>query len=289
MSNSLERGLEVLELLAERGEIRLGELAREVNVSRATAFRVLATLQNRGYVKHSRSDRSYRLGSALRALAARSDVSSVVSLAAPAMEQLRAATSETVNLALVRRRRVVYASILEGVHALRMSATVGEAVPVHAAAIGKAVLAHLPPEQRATFLGPEPFPALTKRTPTRTKELEEELDRVKARGYAEDDEEVEVGAACVAAPILDSHGLPVGAMSVSGLAARLPKDARAMLGRDLRRWCDQISRQLGFEEARADAKSIPDGEAPPDGRGRDGPAPEGGAAASRRLTSTTSR
>lgn len=256
MSNSLERGLDVLELLARRGEIRLGELAKEVDASRATAFRVLATLQSRGYVEHVRAERVYRLGSALRALAARSDTSSVVSLAAPAMEHLRAATSETVNLALVQRRRIVYAAILEGVHALRMSATVGEQVPPHAAAIGKAVLASLPPEQRAPFLGAEPYPALTRRTITRQRVLEEELARTRQRGYALDNEEVEVGAACVAAPILASDGLPVGAISVSGLAARLPEDARPALGREVRRWCDQISAELGFRGP------VPDGASP---------------------------
>lgn len=255
MSNSLERGLDVLELLADRGEIRLGELAREVDVSRATAFRVLATLQNRGYVEHIRSQRVYRLGSALRGLAARSDTSSVLSLAAPAMEQLRATTSETVNLALVRRRRIVYEAILEGVYSLRMSATVGEEVPAHAAAIGKAILASLPPERRAVFLGPEPYRALTQRTPTRMRDLAAELDRVRARGYAIDDQEVEVGAACVAAPILGSDGLPVGAISVSGLAARLPDAARPALGLQVRRWCDRISAALGFAGATADGRA----------------------------------
>jgi DNA-binding IclR family transcriptional regulator len=246
MSNSLERGLDILELLGERGVVRLGEVIKELSTSRATAFRMLATLQNRGYVEHVRAERVYRLGPALRTLAARSDTASLLDLAAPAMEHLRSSTAETVNLALLRRGRIVYASILEGVHALRMAATIDQEVPVHAAALGKAILASLPADQREAFLRPEPYRALTRRTITRRHDLEQELALTSARGYAVDDEEAEVGAACLAAPILGSDGLPVGAISVSGLAARMPEANRPILGDEIRRCCDEISAQLGF-------------------------------------------
>lgn len=246
MSNSLERGLDILELLGERGVVRLGEVIKELSTSRATAFRMLATLQNRGYVEHVRAERVYRLGPAVRTLAARSDTSSLLDLAAPAMEQLRASTAETVNLALLRRGRIIYAAILEGPHQLRMAATIDQEVPVHAAALGKAILASLPLDQRDVFLQPEPYRVLTKRTITRRSDLEKELALTSTRGYAVDDEEAEVGAACLAAAILGSDGLPVGAISISGLAARMPETNRPILGREIRRWCDRISAELGF-------------------------------------------
>lgn len=262
MSNSLERGLDILELLASRGELRLGEVIKELGTSRATAFRMLATLQSRGYVEHVRSGRVYRLGSAARSLVAQSDNSSIIDLAAPAMEHLRALTSETVNLGLLRRGRIVYGAMLEGAYALRMSATVGEEAPPHASSLGKAILASLPPEQRQAFLRAEPYPALAKRTITRRHDLEQELERTILRGYAVDDEETEVGAACVGAPILGSDGFPVAAISVSGLAARLPEEARPVLGEEVRRSCDRISAQLGFVQ--------PGGGAGPDGDRRVG-------------------
>src|SRR5271170_5551083 len=180
ISNSLERGLDALELLAEHGEVRLADLAEELEVSRATAFRILASLQSRGYVEHARAERVYRLGHAVRALAERSDTSSVLRLAAPAMAELRASTGETVNLALLRRGTIVYAAIFDGVHALRMQPSVGAAVPAHATAI------------------------------TTRRELTRELTSVRARGYAVDNQEEEIGAACLAAPILGSDGRPLG-------------------------------------------------------------------------------
>lgn len=252
MSNSLERGLDILEFLAERGDARLGEVIKELGASRATAFRMLATLQNRGYVEHLRSAHVYRLGAGVRALAARSDVASLIDLAAPTMEQLRATTSETVNLAVVRRGRIVYAAILEGAHALRMAATVDQEAPAHAAALGKAILASLPAEQRAAFLKPEPYPALTQQTLTRRRDLEQELALTSGRGYAVDAEEAEVGAACVAAPIFGRDGLPVGAISVSGPAARMPEGSRSALGQEIRRRCERISAELGFVLPAAD-------------------------------------
>ena len=258
MSNSLDRGLDVLELLADRGELRLGDLVREIKTSRATAFRALATLQSRGYVEHVRAERIYRLGPALRGLASRSNVSSVVTFATPHMEHLRATTSETTNLAIVQRHRIVYGAILEGTHSLRMSATIGEEVPPHAAALGKAVLASLPLPQTRAFLGAEPYVACTARTITKRVDLEKELAATAVRGYALDNEEVELGAACVAAVIRGSDGQPVGAMSVSGLAARMTEAIRSELGHELRRRCDDISAQFGY---------VPTPDNPPQGEG----------------------
>ena len=182
----------------------------------------------------------------MRALAERSDTSSVLRLAAPAMAELRASTGETVNLALLRRGTIVYAAIFDGVHALRMQASVGAVVPAHATAIGKAILAALPPDRREALLPPEPYPAHTANTITTRQELTRELTSVRSRGYAVDNQEEEIGAACLAAPILGSDGRPLGAISVSGLAARLPERDRPELGALVARWCGDISAQLGF-------------------------------------------
>ena len=164
MIGALERGIDLLELLGERGQMRLAEVARDLKTSRATAFRVLATLQSRGYVEHDRAARVYRLGPALRTLATTSASASVARFAAPAMAALRQETGETVNLGAVRRGRIVYVAVLDGVHALRVNAEVGEEVPPHATAIGKSILAALPSGQRPLFLDREPYEAFTEHT-----------------------------------------------------------------------------------------------------------------------------
>jgi DNA-binding IclR family transcriptional regulator len=118
-------------------------------------------------------------------------------------------------------------------------------MPAHATAIGTAILAALPPDRREALLPPEPYPAHTANTITTRRDLARELTSVCSRGYAVDNRE-EIGAACLAAPVLGSDGLPLGAISVSGLAARLPERDRPELGGLVARWCGDISAQLGF-------------------------------------------
>jgi IclR family acetate operon transcriptional repressor len=248
MPNSLSHGLETLELLADQDQARLVEIASHLGVSRATAFRVVTALESHGYVEHVRDDHVFRLGPGVRALAARSNATSVVRLAAPAMASLRSATSETVNLALLSRGRIRYSAIIDGAFALRLQTKVGDEVPPHATAIGKVIAAFQPASERAALLGPEPYPALTDLTITTCGELEAQLSRVRIDGFATDNGEVEVGAACVAAPIFGSDGRPLAAISVSGLAERMPSSGAPELGRMIRGWCDDISQQLGYAD-----------------------------------------
>jgi len=244
--SSLDRGLDLLDFLAEQGEAKLAEVAAELQTSRATAFRLLTVLRERGYVQHDRAGKTYRLGPAVRGLAERSDVSSVVRLAGPAMAELRRMTGETVNIAVIHGNRISYAEIFPGRYPLRMLTSVGEEVPAHATAIGKAILAALPPKQRDMFLGPEPYTAFSARTIVRRDDLDKDIDVTRARGYAVDDEEAAIQSACIGAEIIGSDGYPIAAISVSGLAARLKGRARPEIGRSIRRLCDEISAQLAL-------------------------------------------
>jgi len=162
------------------------------------------------------------------------------------MASLRESTSETVNLAVLSRGRITYAAIIDGAFALRVLVNVGDEVPAHATAIGKAICASLPAGERSALLGPEPYARFTDRTITGRREFEAELSRVRGLGFAADDSEVEVGAACVAARILGREGHPLGAISVSGLAERIPGARRPEFGLLIKRWCDGISEQLGY-------------------------------------------
>jgi IclR family acetate operon transcriptional repressor len=243
--SSLDNGLQLLELLGERHQLKLVEVAGLLGVSRPTAFRLLVALEAKGYVEHSKADHVYRLGQAVHLLAARAESESVVRLAEPALSDLRARSGETCNVALVHRKTIVYAAILDGVHALRMSAEVGETVPAHATALGKAVLSRLPPDAIDVYVGLEPFHRFTANTIVERATLDLELEEVKKRGYAIDDEECDMGAFCIAGAIVGDGGVPVGAISVSGLEARMSTEARFDLGETVRSWCDQISKQIG--------------------------------------------
>jgi len=106
-------------------------------MSRATAFRLLTTLQDRGYVDHNASTHSYGLGPKAFALGSRSKVARLVRAAEPMLNRLRALTDETLNLADYQGGRLIYVRIWDGVSTLRMSGVVGGEVPMHASGLGR--------------------------------------------------------------------------------------------------------------------------------------------------------
>jgi IclR family acetate operon transcriptional repressor len=169
------------------------------------------------------------------------------------MADLQDTTGETVNLALFQKGRLVYVEILEGRHAIRMSGSVGEEVPLHSTALGKAILAALPSDKSETLVGAEPYPAYTARTRTTWKELRYNLEEVAQQGYAEDLEEMDFGAACVGAAITGHDSYPIGGLSVAGLAARFSPASRAKIGKRVAGWCRQISRELAQDPKRVSA------------------------------------
>jgi IclR family acetate operon transcriptional repressor len=250
---SLSRGLDLLEILAERGSVKLAELVGLLGASRATVFRVVKTLQERGYVEHVQELHEYRLGPGAFIVGARSQTSAIVQLAVPAMTDLHERSGETVNLALFRGGRLVYVEIMEATHAMRMTGTVGEEAPLHATALGKATLSVLPEERARQFLGAEPFSSVTPKTRTGWVELLKDLRATRGRGYSVDLEEMDMGAACVGAAIRANDGEPVAAISVSGLAARFTAKERERIGRAVATWAGKISEDLGHEAPPAGA------------------------------------
>jgi len=241
---SLDRGLTVLELIARRGEARLAELARELDTSRTTMFRVLETLRARGFAEHVAASHTYRLGPGARALASRATQSAITRLAEPAMADLRNATGETVNLIGVHGSRLVYEAVLEGGYALRSLPSLGMTIAAHASALGKAVLADSPAAMREVLLGPVPYQRFTDNTITARRELDAELDLTRQRRYATDKEENETGLTCVAAAIRGADGRPAGAISVSGLTDRMNKLDLADLGTRVQARCADIGKAL---------------------------------------------
>jgi IclR family transcriptional regulator, acetate operon repressor len=237
---SLDRGLRLLALIQERGELRLVQLIEELGSSRATVFRALATLQAHGFVEHDRASRVYRLGPALRP----GQSPAIVQLAIPILHELVELTGETAGLIVVHGRRLRYAAVVDGTFAVRFQASTGDEVPAHASAGGKAVLASLTSAQRDGFLGPEPYPGYTQRTIVRRAPLEWDLESVRERGYAVDDQETELGTRGVAAAILGLRHRPIGAVIVIAPSTRLTPADAPTLGRTIADHCAGIAGQL---------------------------------------------
>ena len=153
--------------------------------------------------------------------------------------------NETCHVARLEGREVVYLVKEEGNQVVRMSSVVGRRLPAHATAVGKAMLANMPRHELIELLGRASLEKLTANTLTDLDELIRELDRTVARRYSADHEESTPGVKCVGAPIRDSYGHVVAALSISVPAARMGSRRERELGKLVVETADHLSRRLG--------------------------------------------
>jgi DNA-binding IclR family transcriptional regulator len=220
---SVERALNILEILARVGEFGVTEIAAELDVHKSTAFRLMSTLESHDLVEQTGDRGKYRLGVGMLRLAgattARLDL---VQEARPICRKLAADTGETVNLAVLSENSALYIDQVAGTSALQSHNWVGQHIPLHATSNGKVLLSELEKAYLDAVLGT--LPAYTEATVTTKARLRAELAEVRERGYAEAVDELEVGLTAVAAPIRNAHGDIIASMSVSGSTFRLTED-----------------------------------------------------------------
>ncbi|OXS56845.1 IclR family transcriptional regulator [Cohnella sp. CIP 111063] len=217
---AVERALDVLLCFASGHEWGLTEIAGKVGLHKSTIHRLLATLEDRGFVTRDPSTEKYRLGLSILELSAhlsRSDDPSVMLL--PEMERLRDQLNETISLYVRDRTERVRIQAVQSMQAIRRVATVGARLPLSVGASSKVLLAFADPGVRSAVLTDPAWPAQLER-----ETFAKQLDDILAAGYATSFEEREPGAAAVAAPIFNRSGKLVAALSVSGPSNRLTPD-----------------------------------------------------------------
>jgi DNA-binding IclR family transcriptional regulator len=219
---TLRRGLRVLDAVAGHLHgVTLGQLAKELKASRSTLHRFITSLVDAGYVEQDQATGRYRVG--LHVLALASSLLGGLPFRAAARAELGSlvmATGETAQACMLDGLEVVYVDEIDSPHPLRLNTFVGTRLPANSTAVGKAILAFLPDEDRRRLIG-WGLPARTPRTITDPGKLLEALDEVRARGYAVDDEEDMAGVRCVAAPVFDMRHVVVGSVGIAGPSARL--------------------------------------------------------------------
>ncbi|MFG2714736.1 IclR family transcriptional regulator [Streptomyces goshikiensis] len=212
--SALEKSLRILEAVAAPGgPHRLTDLTAAAAVPKSSTFRILASLIEQGFVRPE-ADSRYAAGPRLRGLAA------LVGAGEPAdveriLDGLRRATGQTVHLALHTGESLTYIRKLESDQPFRTASRVGMRMPLHTTAIGKGILAHMPAEEVRELIAATGLPGRTPRSLTTPQALRAELEAVRARGFAVDDEENEPTIRCVGAPVLGPGGRPVGGVSVT--------------------------------------------------------------------------
>lgn len=243
---SLDRAMEIFAYLSDHAGLSLSEIATANRQSPATVYRILVTLEGRGLVEFDAAAQHWRIGARAFVIGSRFlRHTSLAERAQPIMRRLMEETGETANLGIIKGSAVLFVMQVETHETIRAFFPPGTLSPLHASGIGKALLAEMPQARLDAILGEAELPAFTPRTLTRPEALHAELRAVRARGYAIDDEERNLGMRCIAAAVFDVHGGAVGGLSVSGPANRVDPRAAPRLGDLVARAAADLSRSLG--------------------------------------------
>jgi len=235
------------------GERRLGvtELSRRLDLHKNNVFRLLATLEEKGYIEQCEEDDTYRLAVACLGLGQSYLQSNPLhERARPALERLTDELGETTHLAALRGGHEL--AHLDGVLPDRMLVTalrLGTRLPLHCTALGKVLLAGASDERRAAYDQEHVAAGLEARTPATIVDrhkLLDELRAVGAQGFAVDGQECESGLVCAAAPVHDASGAVIAAISVSAPTARVgEEELHRRLVPAVQDAGTRLSRQLG--------------------------------------------
>ncbi|RAY16951.1 hypothetical protein DPM19_01950 [Actinomadura craniellae] len=227
-ANALARGLALLERLAERGgTLTLNDFNEDTGLPKSTLVRLLAVLEEMGYVVRADERPAYRLGHKTLTLStgylSGLDLSQI---AGGHLAGVAADTGQTANLGVLDGREVLHVCVREPDRPIRFHTMPGTRDAAYCTGLGKMLLARVDPAGLAPHLPPEPFPARTERTLVTADTLARDLRATAERGYALDDNEGSVGLRCVATP-LEVDGVCVAAVSVSGPSAEFDDQRQA--------------------------------------------------------------
>lgn len=250
MVPAVERAVRILRLLAsDGGPRRLTDLSRALAVSKSTLSELLGTLEQLDLVERDRESRAFRLGYGLlelgNAVLRRLDLRQV---ARPYLMQLRDAVGETAVLHVPVDQGALIVDRVESDHQLKVVAPVGHRLPPFAGSVAKVFAAQYADKELAALLRPRALRTFTPRSMTSGQRYRREILRVRRRGYAVDDEEYLPGVRAVSAPVLDSRGRTVAAVTIVGSSARLTETRMRQAATAVLAAATDISRRLGAPE-----------------------------------------
>lgn len=250
--HSVARALSILEALSLVDEMGITELSRELDLGKATIYRLITTLRIHGYVEQAASSK-YKLTFKLFEMGNKVvNRLGVRTIAYPYMEQLAIATNETINLAILEHIDVVYIERIESREPLRMGLDVGLRIPAYCTALGRAMLAYRNPAEVDSFLiqaeREGKIVKYTDNTVTNLKLLKNQLAEIREQGYSFDDEYYLSGIRGVAAPIFNYSGQMIAAISIAGPTVRVTSEVVSELIPIVKEAAKNISIRLGYDK-----------------------------------------
>lgn len=243
-TQALSRALQLLESVADYHDLE--SLTKVTGLTRTTAYRLLTTLVEYGYVRHIPYE-GYFLGPKLLELGFKLyENLHIPSIARPHLEILSEKTQETVHLAVLENKNIVYIDKVQGSRQLQMTSTIGSNAPVQSTALGKSLVSGYPKDVWPRYF--DPNLVKTENTINKLDQFIDEIQLTAERGYSLDMEENEIGIRCVAAPIFDGGKRVVGAVSISGATIYFDLESMQKNIKFVKETAENISRELGWSE-----------------------------------------
>jgi len=247
-SVAVERALAMLEAVAQEPDgLSNAEISRKLQIPKSSASYILRTLETQGYLNRDESSGKYRVGLKILSLSrgALSGID-VREVALPIMRHLVEKTNLTCHLAILDGPEAVYIEKVEPTGFIRMDTWVGRRMRVHATSVGKALVAHISQERLEKIISGRPMEKRTPKTITTLPRLLKDLEKVRAQGYAVDDEENNMGARCVGAPVFNQSGTIEASIGLSGTTNQVNAQTMPRILEALKDAARHVSMQLGY-------------------------------------------
>jgi len=242
---SFAKGMKVLELLSDNEALTVTQVAKLMNINRASSHRFLSTLKELGYADKDDSSRYYLTSKVIELGMKVLDRFEIRKIAHPFLQELSGKYNETINLGYFNGEEVLTIDKIDSTEILRMDAGIGGGEPAYCTSLGKAILAFLPDMQLEEYLQAIELTPFTPNTVISKDKLKEELIRIKENGYSIDDEELSVGLRCVGAPLFNHSGQALYAISISGPSIRMGSKKIEEMQRVLKKICKNLSEKMG--------------------------------------------
>lgn len=244
---SVSRALNLLTILGKSDDgQRVSDIARQADLAVSTAHRLLTTLEQHGFAQFDPDNALWHVGRQAYAVgAAYGRRRNFVAAALPFLRHLRDTTRETANLGILEDDMLVTVSQVESREIMRAISPPGGRVPAFCSGMGKAILSTWPDSDIAAYAARTGFRPLTTKSHRDLASAMDDIARIRARGYALDDEEHVTGLRCLAAPVYSTQGEAICAVSISGLAARLSDSRLPEAGATVARAAAELTAKLG--------------------------------------------
>lgn len=249
---SVWRVVRILESFNSEEGMTVTQISKRLGLPKSSVHDILSTLVAEGILEKDSDNSRYHLGLKLFELGekARSNLE-IRKRATPFLKTLNGQLDETVHLTVLEEGEVLYIECFESTKRLRTYSVIGVRAPLHCTAVGKAIMAYLPPDQIERVILEKGLERFTENTIIDRKKLLEELAGIRQKGYAVDNMEHEEHVRCVGAPVFNYEGNSFASISISGPAQRVTTEEVPVVAKMVMAATKEVSKQMGYNPEKA--------------------------------------